>query len=169
MDPILLEFAFGMLIGWATVTNRRLPRPIAWIAFPLGLAALVLTQALPESVDFSYRLVLWGVPGALLLLSTVALEAPCRKWFSGIPALLGDASYAIYLGHGFTVPLVGVLFLKLHLTSPIWMAITILLACLVSALAGIAVHLFFESPLTKRLNALRRRHSKTPITEARPN
>ena len=62
----------------------------------------------------------------------------------------GDASYALYLSHPFSINVVILAWQRLHLSSPwLFMAATIVAAVAVA----IAVHLLVERPLLRRLNA----------------
>lgn len=157
VNPILLEFVMGMTIGWCAVRGIRLSPRLAWLALVCGLAALAASEWLNVVMGTFSRPFYWGVPGAMLLLATVSLEAQLRKFLAGLPALLGDASYAIYLGHGFALPFVGVAMGKLGLIAPAWQPLTLLLSCVVSALAGVVVYRLFEQPLTTRFSGIWRR------------
>ena len=168
LDPILLEFVMGMTIGWCAVNGFRLSQATAWLALFCGAACLVASQHLTVVSGGFSRPEFWGVPGAMLLLATISLEPYARKYLSGIPALLGDASYAIYLGHGFALPFVGVIMGKLGLISSLWQLVALLLACVVSAVTGILIFRWFERPLTTRLSALwRARREKSVALSVR--
>ena len=165
-DPILLEFVGGMFIGWATVKGYTLPKGAAACGLVIAFVALGLTQILAQTVGFTNRLALWGAPGAVALMSTVALEKPLRRWLEGWPELVGDASYAIYLVHGFAVPLAGVAFQKFGLATEFWRVPMVIAGCLLSLLAGVFVHLQFEKPMTKWLNHWRHRRQLQRVQTA---
>jgi len=150
-NPILLEFVAGMFIGWATLKGHLLPRAVATLCLAAALIALPMTMLVPSSDAYAWRWWLWGVPGALALAATVALEPALRGWLSGWPEKLGDASYAIYLAHGFVLPPLGIVMVKLQLTAGIWPTAAIVFACVLSAWTGWLVHLWVEKPLTHRL------------------
>jgi peptidoglycan/LPS O-acetylase OafA/YrhL len=64
---------------------------------------------------------------------------------------LGDASYSIYLVHGFVVPAIGVGIIALHWDNATAQALTVG-ACLVAgSLAGWAVHRLIEQPMLLRM------------------
>ena len=109
MNPILLEFVMGMAIGWCAVRGIRLPIGLAWLALLCGLAALAASEWLNVMMGTFLRPLYWGMPGALLLLAAISLEPWARRYLGGLPAQIGDASYAIYHGHGFVLPLIGVI------------------------------------------------------------
>ncbi|MGC1333286.1 acyltransferase family protein, partial [Pseudomonas sp.] len=90
-NNIIYEFLLGIGIGWA---YRRgwIPRAL-WVPLVVIAASLVAIYNLPASD----RLLNWGVPSALIVLSCVAME----PWFKGNRLLktLGDCSYSVYLIH----------------------------------------------------------------------
>jgi peptidoglycan/LPS O-acetylase OafA/YrhL len=61
----------------------------------------------------------------------------------------GDASYALYLSHPFTINVVVIAWQKLHLDAP-WLFV--LSAVGAAVLVSVAVHLAFERPLTRWLH-----------------
>lgn len=98
LNPILLEFTFGVLIGEG-LARRRVP----WAELlPVALAALAVLR-----VDWGARVWIAGVPSAALVLGAAMLDArtPLRSrvalWF----AKVGDASYSIYLSQVFSISL----------------------------------------------------------------
>jgi peptidoglycan/LPS O-acetylase OafA/YrhL len=159
-DPILLEFVAGMLLGWACLAGHTLTRAMAAATLVLALLALPLTQIVPSGSAFTYRALLWGIPGAMALAAVVSLEPVLRSRLAGWPQLLGDASYAIYLVHGFVLPPLGLVLSRLHLTSGPWPLLAILASCAASAVVGVLVHLYAEQPVTRWLaERLRRRRA----------
>ena len=63
----------------------------------------------------------------------------------------GDASYALYLSHPFSINLVVLVWQKLHLGSPWLFALSAIAA---AVLVSVAVHLALERPLTRWLHRL---------------
>ena len=116
-----------------------------------AVLALCLTQTLTETLCFRWRLLLWGVPGLLALAAVLAMEPAFRRWAGRWPESLGDASYAIYLSHGFMLPVVGMVALKLGLNTPAWRWPVMLLCCGLAAAGGCLVHRWVERPLTEWL------------------
>lgn len=157
LNPILLEFVMGMAIGWCAVRGIGLSPRLAGLALMCGIAALAASAWLDVVMGTFSRPFYWGVPSALLLLATVSLDPFVRRFLGGVPALLGDASYAIYLGHGFVLPFVGVAMSRFGLVTPPWQPLALVLSCGISALAGVVVYRLFEQPLTERLTGIWRR------------
>jgi exopolysaccharide production protein ExoZ len=94
---ILLEFVFGILIGWWYV-NRQTSRSVAIAAFLLGSVAF-LASVLYKDAEIS-RVVIYGIPSACIVFGLVNMAQYENKILSG----LGDASYGIYLIQVFTIP-----------------------------------------------------------------
>ena len=148
-DPIILEFLFG--VGVAAVLIHGL-RPPAW-APPLlmvaGLAGLALGVLLP-GVDGFARPLLVGVPATMLVAGAAfgRFDATRPAWRFLI--LGGDASYALYLSHPFSINLVEIVWKRLHLSpGPVFVA-----AALAAAVAAsIVVHLILERPVTRWLSS----------------
>lgn len=145
-NPLVLEFLFGMLLGYALKWVRRLP----WfIALAMGAAGAV-PLLLWVSPNFSqWRALGWGVPAAAVVCSAVALEPwlgpTAPRWFLEI----GDGSYSLYLVHGFVIP--AAMEVLAHIGTH-WKGVVpvSLLAMLVLAtLAGEAVYRLIERPMVQ--------------------
>jgi len=162
LDPILLEFVFGMVIALAVQAGRLLPAAPALI---LAAAMLLVLIASPYLHLFAllaslcgtgnagdFRPLVYGVPSALLLYAALSLENPARRWLAGLPLLIGDASYSIYLSHSFVIPPLGVAWEKSHWTGSASAYSLIATSLVVSTLVGIGVHWFIENPLLHYLN-----------------
>jgi exopolysaccharide production protein ExoZ len=99
--PQILDFWLGMLIGSQYLRGRlRFPRIVCWALIIGSLAALLFAWPQP----YEQWLVSWMLPAATLVLGVVALEQSTgirRYW---LVALLGDASYSIYLTQILSLP-----------------------------------------------------------------
>ena len=163
-DPILLEFGAGVWLGWARSSDRLLSRRMAPVVIGIAIVALAWTAI--SAIDVSQaRILLWGLPAALLVAGFVSLEH-----HSGMPALpalqrLGDASYSIYLIHGLAISAV----VRILKSSAVLPAPAIFAAALVTGVAtGLLLYACLERPLSvwfsgnasrptaKRLSAARR-------------
>jgi peptidoglycan/LPS O-acetylase OafA/YrhL len=149
-NTIVLEFVFGVVLAQWTLRGFRLPPTIAAALMLGGFVAILAMPMGPENL----RLLSWGVPAFAIVAGAVSLEplvAPALpRWLLA----LGDASYSIYLSHGFVLP--ALMLLIGHLVSPnLWAeAITITLCLVVSSIAGWVVYVLVENPM---LQFLRRR------------
>jgi exopolysaccharide production protein ExoZ len=150
--PITIEFLYGILIGRLYLANIRMP-DLLRLAIVLGaLAALSIGNQAGFNA-FQGRWFFWGVPAAAIVAATVlGRDLPDRFWSRAL-VLCGNASYALYLSHLFTLRAVGVAWSSLHLNS---VAAYFGLAVLSSVLVSIAVYQWFERPLLVWLG----RHTK---------
>lgn len=139
---MVLEFVLGVALARFVLGGGRLPASVAAALLGIGLIALA---TLPSG-SANLRLLAWGVPAAGIVAGAVALEAPLGRvlpcWSDG----LGAASYAIYLGHGFVLPLVGSLMLWLGTRSEL---LAVALGLLASVATGVALHVAVEQPLQR--------------------
>ena len=152
-DPIVLEFAAGVLIALLSMRRWEPGTPVSWLLLTLGATGLIWIK---PGLPLVLRPIFWGVPAALVVLGTVGLE---RTWRTRLPRwilLLGSASYSIYLVQIFVFPVVDAAALRIRASAPTvtpWELTTgVVVASLLSAsLAGIATHLLVERPLTDLL------------------
>jgi exopolysaccharide production protein ExoZ len=151
LDPLLLEFILGMLIGVAALHRRFLPVRFALALAAASVAALLCTEVLGNDAR-GIRLVVWGIPAALLLASVVSLEDWLRtrpiKWL----VALGAWSYSLYLSHGFVVDFAWVAAAKLHLAHGLLVYAIYAAALCACVGAACAIHHLIERPMTRALN-----------------
>jgi len=139
---IMLEFAFGLMIGQAYTSGMRLSRAAAVIALAigaLGIAASVFA--------FSSRVLGLGVPAALIVLGAVMREraAPLPRF--GLLHHLGDASYSIYLSHGMVLSAFTFAWQRMGfgfpgVAIPLFASLALILVCLV----GLGLYRWVERP-----------------------
>jgi exopolysaccharide production protein ExoZ len=99
-NPMALEFLMGVLVA-------RLPRRAALgLLAPLGLLLFAFTAPGTGDVESTlapqfalWRVLAWGVPGALIVWGALSLEPLFRHRLFDGPVAIGDASYSIYLFH----------------------------------------------------------------------
>ena len=148
-QPIILEFAAGIVIGHLWKRGFRLP---FHAAIGLMVAGFVLLLA-SEPFTHLERAVRWGVPAGLLLTGAVFAERE-----RGVPRLaflhfLGDASYSIYVWHVLTGIMVMALLLRLgipHAAQPALIALG-------SLAFAIVCYLFIERPILRKMRSSRPR------------
>jgi len=90
LDPLYLEFLYGMLLGYLCLKGCALPRWLAW-TFMLGGLALIPLSAYTEAT----RPLSWGLCALVAVFGAVSIRDRLPRW----PLLIGDASYSIYLSH----------------------------------------------------------------------
>jgi peptidoglycan/LPS O-acetylase OafA/YrhL len=145
IQPIILEFALGMVIGlgYARLPESRGAARLAVLLAPVSLFLLLSAARwpLPGGGPLS------SLPAAALVLSALIAERGGMKFDRPIVILLGNASYALYLTHPFVTQAATKVALRLGglspVTAPLWIAATMVMTVLV----GILAHLWIERPL----------------------
>ena len=166
VNPIMLEFAAGIGIGWLYIRNFRLPAVFIY-AMPLaGIVVMAAAWWLAFSIELS-RVVNFGIPAALVVAGFV-LPRGCETTEAGrLWRALGDGSYAIYLSHLFVLAaLAAVLDVSIitewrHHPYSRWLFVPAGLA--LSAFSGWLVYEKIEKPVSRFLrrtgSGVRRGHT----------
>ena len=89
---MVFEFVFGMLLAVAWKQGFRLPSAASWFLLLFGVSLLFID--IPFSRIFEY-----GIPSLLIVTACLFVRIKQYNW----AVLLGDASYALYLSHIFTL------------------------------------------------------------------
>ncbi|MHA6326414.1 acyltransferase family protein [Roseivivax sp. CAU 1753] len=141
-NPIFLEFAFGMIL--ARLWHRRAPDArLALICALAGIVALVGLDATPLP-----RFVAAGLP-AMLIVAAASLFAPDIRW----PLQrIGDASYALYLSHRFTLRAMTLVLLPVLPATPIAAVLFCGIVMAASVLVGWIVFATIERPVLAALD-----------------
>lgn len=165
-NPIVVEFALGVLIGMGWVRNPELPRWVVGTLFVTGAVLLLRTAmygfgniseaqyTLNASVSWE-RVRLWGLPSALLVAS--AVFRPQRQGAASFSEFLGDASYSIYL---FSLPVLCAIDRLWSVFSGITADLVIVGATVAATGAGAIAYLVVERPLMRQLG---RRKEALPL------
>jgi exopolysaccharide production protein ExoZ len=147
-NPIILEFAFGVLIAFAYRHDVKIPLLLRLCLTLLALGSIwSSTGYMPPSGD---RVLFWGVPAAVLVLCAVlGTRQDYSQWITAPVKLLGDASYSLYLIH----PIVGAIVIVLwsHGLNRYPIEIVLPAAVLLSQVLAIAIFWQFERPTTRWL------------------
>lgn len=96
-NPIIVEFAIGIMIGW--LYHHKIgyvPRHGLWAILISALLIALGMATQDENYLLENRLLYWGVPAGLLLYGVLSIDL--RKKVRGL-LVLGDISYSIYLCH----------------------------------------------------------------------
>jgi exopolysaccharide production protein ExoZ len=152
-DPLLLEFGLGVAAWWACRLWSP-SRPTLRVCIATAVAVIVATSA-PGALE--WRVACWGAPSAVLVWalvvrerqSQVALEvSTAMRMLDAMMLRLGDASYSIYLFHLFAIKIMARAAIAAHVAPGIAGTIALeVLAILVSAGLGVAIHRAVELPL----------------------
>ncbi len=91
-ESMVFEFILGMFLAVAWKRGFRLPSSTSWYLLLLGFSLLFLDLPLPRILEY-------GVPSLLIVTACLFIQVKEYSW----AVLLGDASYALYLSHIFTL------------------------------------------------------------------
>lgn len=152
-NPIVFEFLMGISLALLWETGVRWSMRTGLTILCIGFAAMYWLKETGISEHYWAARPLWmGLP-ALAICASAALtrESAQPNIFKRILVFGGDASYALYLSHPFalnTVILICGYFGWKSAWSYVW------LACIVSLMVAVAVHLTLEKPVTSWLNKI---------------
>ena len=138
LNPIVLDFFFGMLIARACLRGKFLPRGAAVLSV---FAGLLLLLVFPVTI---WHTSLAGLAAAMVIGGVVGLEA-WLTWIPGWLIYLADASYVIYLFHPLVAPAAPMILSKLNMPYPL---LSIALSICFALLAGCFIHKLVEKPVT---------------------
>lgn len=149
-STIVLEFAFGAMIALALRAGCRIP--IAASVSMIAIAAAAFAWSATINIGDYPRFLVWGLPAAALVAACALSRSEFGPSFPRWPALLGDASYALYLTHGMVIAASRrVLPLIIDPTNTLAYTAAALAVCLIVA---VAIYLFLERPLTLALQGV---------------
>ncbi|PVM88513.1 acyltransferase family protein [Caulobacter endophyticus] len=159
-DPIILEFAAGLLLGSLYKRQVRLSM-LAAGAMAIGgfaLAAATWPQA--------PRALVSGFPAALIVAAAALGPNPTRPGaLQGALIAGGDASYALYLSHIFVINAVSLVWARAGLNAPLlFLGLTLAGSILIGAL----VRLGLEKPILSLMRKRRGQATDQRRREAKP-
>ena len=165
INPRLLEFLAGVLIGVAVLKRRQLYPRVSGVLAGIGVLALIV----PVHSITNLNLIWWGIPSFFIVLAIVASEQRLRDKWPRWLLLMGDSSYSIYLSHTMLFLLLEKLMVRAYLLHPgdtscalEWAIVAITLVC--SGLFGLLIYYVLEKPLTNQLR-LRLLHEGKPAAQ----
>jgi exopolysaccharide production protein ExoZ len=154
-NAIAVEFCFGLILAYLFQQWPGLCSAARLLSIPgfalLFIAPLVVPHADTNGLPGAARVLAWGIPAFLIVLSFLSLK-PSRTPLQHVIVLLGDASYAIYLTH----PLVMITYARLLKggLANLPQLPVIPLVVLLSASLGLLIHFFVERRLIEALRGL---------------
>jgi exopolysaccharide production protein ExoZ len=159
-NPLTAEFMMGAVIG-VLYDHKKMHRA-AW-AGALGLATLVASIVfvapgikLANSVYLdAWRVVLFGMPAALIVYWLVALEQRAVQMPARLLVAVGDWSYATYLTHVLVLSALGRIIYTRAPPGAISTIVLIVVGFLIVNLVGALVFRFFELPTLALLRRVR--------------
>ena len=148
-DGLVLEFALGVWLGRAVLAGRRIGAGMALVLALAGGALLLVSPSFGPA-----RAAAWGLPALAVLAGAVGLERRIGRHLPRGLLALGDASYAIYLSHGFVLPLAALPLRRFVAGGGVPEGLCVALGLAVSVGVGWGVHRWVERPLNERLKSL---------------
>lgn len=146
-NAMILEFMLGVFLYRIVSKGVLLPKYVAILIIiaTIPLVLMIDKNAAIRGLGFLYRPIAWGIPAFFLTWAALSIEriTPSIK---GVE-LLGDASYSLYLTHGFFAPVFIFMWERSGLTEhTTWWVYLIAYVIACQGLA-IATHLYIEKPL----------------------
>ncbi len=162
-DPIMAEFLLGMGIAAIAAAGFTLPGGVR-AGFVLFALMLLLTGHLLGIAE-SPQPVMTGVPMAMLVAAAVLGQAVRVPWAL---LVLGDASYALYLVHPFSMWAVRIIWHWLHLSGSIAAVAYAAVSLLLAVSTAVAVYACFERPVGAwlRTRLVKSRIRQVPLRHA---
>jgi exopolysaccharide production protein ExoZ len=164
-NPIILEFVFGVIIGWIYTGGYKTSRRVSGVMVTASALTMVFFAA-AWGQTVILRVALWGIPAAVIVLGLALAEN--AKPVARRPSwkFLGDASYSIYIVHG--VMLATLFSIVHHLHAPD--IVMIPLGVPIALIGGLIVYRYIERPMTNYLGGRRRARVAitTPLVSAPP-
>lgn len=150
VDPLLLEFVVGVLVGHIFVKGRP-----DWSM----IAAVTCAFAAVLAADPSNRAVVCGIPAACLVAGGAYLSRrrTSQSWSERALARLGDVSYSIYLAQVQTVSFTCLLIASVIPAIP--PLLLVFAVCCVVVLLGLLINVAIERPLLSLCRRIGRPHA----------
>ncbi len=145
-SPLVLEFVFGALAGQAFITGKleRFASPWMMVLVAFGL---ICAGFVPANGVWP-RVAIWGGGGTVALLGCVLAERWLDRLLPRALIWIGEASYSLYLVHGFILPIAGLLIAKSHLVGAVQKTALVCLCMVASTVAALLVYQLIEMPVT---------------------
>ncbi len=141
MDPIILEFYMGMVLGYFVLNRNFLPAFISVLVIFVSLFYLFFS----ENLLGLHRFIEAGIPAMFLVWSVVSLEKYLQNRIPPTVMFLGAASYVLYLFHPLIAPLAPTVLKKVGYSMfPVSVILSIILAVTITSI----IHQWFEKPAT---------------------
>ena len=144
-NSLLLEFVFGMLVGYFLIKGRVLNQWVCWVSLIVGTST-ILFGGLTSLHEQYPTLLAWGVPSTLIVLGVVNLEKQGRLAFLRKLSWLGDSSYSLYLIHMLPIKLIALSGVQLLFSFTFGAEVLVLLVSLGCVVIGVYFSRLVELP-----------------------
>lgn len=149
-ENIILEFTFGMLLGYLWI-NNKLPSKKAAITFFISATGILFALYISSMTSLVPRAILWGIPSTFLVAGFLMHESnsTTSSGQNQIMLFLGTTSYSIYLAHDVAISACLFVVSKLGILAvlPFWILAVILF--LFSIACSAIVFYLLEKPLMR--------------------
>jgi exopolysaccharide production protein ExoZ len=170
-QPLIADFAVGVLIGWMLWNGYRFP---AWLSLTAIGASFIAVLLMPSPSHFVPMIGGYGfmlsrtlhylIPSFLIVAGAVFFDCArpdAKKW--ALLALIGDAAYSIYIVHVMVLPVVTRFWNMTGLQADWrWNGVYLMLAVAASTAVGILCYRAIEIPLFKFFDRITRRKITVP-------
>ncbi|MDD5269249.1 MAG: acyltransferase [Methylococcales bacterium] len=146
LNPIVLEFWFGMIIGYFALNNKFITPFFGVVFSVLCLLWIIFKPHLGLS-----RVIMSGIPSAILIFSVVSIEPYIQNKIPRLVLFFGAASYSLYLFHPLIAPAVPILLNKIHAQILI---LSIVMSTITALTASAIVYRYFELSITHAVKRL---------------
>jgi exopolysaccharide production protein ExoZ len=147
----LFLFVMGVACAYLTKSRLQLPRPLAWAISGFVLfVAFGLWEVAHGKSEVVDRLWFYGLLSSVIILGLTQAETRGhlvlpQRWI----ALLGDASYSLYLLHIPVLSLVCKLFVRLHVSGAPAIVASFVAAFLICVGCSVLFYLWIERPILR--------------------
>jgi peptidoglycan/LPS O-acetylase OafA/YrhL len=149
---LLLEFLLGSGVAYWKLSGGQLTAPAARVLAALSLAVLLATVYWTPDEQGAGRFAFWGIPAAGIVVAATNLDLGQGRQ-RRLAAVLGDASYSIYLFQVFALPMWGLVMSHLGFGMLPFDLNVVILTILVVA-SGVLGWAFVERPLSRAIKPL---------------
>lgn len=143
-QPIIFEFLFGIVCAMVLERGIRISLPAGLFLVFAGLAGAVMMKSFGIG-QYTSRAITGGLPATLIFLGFALVKSNYEEWrFSRALSLGGDASYALYLSHPFSIIATAICLSRLPVHSP-WIDVATMMSAAFAV--AVAVHFLIERRL----------------------
>jgi exopolysaccharide production protein ExoZ len=151
-NPIALEFCMGLCLAltYSRLTRLSITAAPALCLLGLGLiivATLFVAHPSTNGLIGFPRVLAWGLPATMVVWGSLWIDATGTR-IARFGVLIGDASYALYLTHGFVM--IGYAWLlKYTSLGSTTQILVVPIVVMVAVLVGLCAHVAVERPLLR--------------------
>jgi exopolysaccharide production protein ExoZ len=136
---MVFEFILGMLLAVAFQRGFRIPSSTAWFLLIFSFSLLLLELPFPRIFEY-------GVPSLLVVMACLYIRIGQYNW----AVYLGDASYALYLSHIFTLGVLRKFVAPLLGEGATAAYLFVLISLTVCIIVSIFIHKYVDNWLLRR-------------------